>query len=171
MSTDMKNIASSLLPEFDLEIAGTRKVLERVKDDDWAFKPHAKSFSMGELAAHVATIPEWLTGTLNAPSFDMAPGGVPAESPRPASAREALALFLEGVKAARAALAATPDSAFAEPWSLLENGKVWFTMPRSAVVRGFVMNHLIHHRAQLTVYLRLRDVPVPALYGPSADEN
>ncbi len=171
MSTDPKSLAASLLPEFDLEMAGTRKVLERVKDEDWAFKPHAKSFSMGELAGHVATIPEWLTGTLNAPSFDMAPGGVPAEFSRPASAREALALFLEGVKAARAALEATADPAFAEPWSLLENGKAWFTMPRSAVVRGFVMNHLIHHRAQLTVYLRLRDVPVPALYGPSADES
>ena len=114
MSTDLKSISSSLLPEFDLEMAGTRKVLERVRDEDWTFKPHAKSFSMGELAGHVATIPAWLTGTLNAPSFDMAPGGVPAEFPRPGSAREALALFLEGVKAARAALEATADPAFAD---------------------------------------------------------
>lgn len=171
MSTDPKSVASSLLPEFDLEMAGTRKVLERVKDDDWAFKPHAKSFSMGELAGHVATIPEWLSGTLNAASFDVTPGGVPAEFPRPASAREALTIFLEGVRAARTALESTPDSAFAEPWSLLENGKALFTMPRTAVVRSFVMNHLVHHRAQLAVYLRLRDIPVPALYGPSADES
>ena len=171
MSTDLKSAATSLLPEFDLEMAGTRKVLERVKDDDWSFRPHGKSFSMGELAGHVATIPGWLTSTLKDASFDVCPGGVPAEFPRPASAREALAAFLEGVKQSRAALEATSDAAFAEPWSLLENGKPHFTMPRAAVVRSFVMNHLIHHRAQLTVYLRLRDVPVPALYGPSADES
>jgi len=171
MGTDSKSIASSLLPEFDLEMSNTRKVLERVPDADFAWKPHAKSFSMGELAGHVATIPGWLTATLAAPSFDVCPGGVPAEFPKPASAREALAVLLEGVKESRAALAATSDEAFAQSWSLLENGKPYFTMPRLAVVRSFVMNHLVHHRAQLTVYLRLRDVPVPALYGPSADEK
>lgn len=171
MSTDPKSIASSLLPEFDLEMAGTRKVLERVSDDDWAYKPHAKSFSMGDLAGHVATIPEWLVSILRDATFDVCPGGVPVEFPRPASAREALAAFIEGVKASRTALSATTDAAFAEPWSLLENGKPYFTLPRAAVVRSFAMNHLIHHRAQLTVYLRLRDLPVPALYGPSADES
>ena len=171
MSTEPNSIASSLLPEFDLEMAGARKVLERVKDHDWAYRPHPKSFSMGDLAGHVATIPAWLTSTLNEASFDVCPGGVPAEFPRPASAGEALAAFLEGVKEARAALEATSDTEFAAPWSLLENGKAFFTMPRAAVVRSFVMNHLIHHSAQLTVYLRLRGVPVPALYGPSADES
>jgi uncharacterized damage-inducible protein DinB len=171
MNPETKSIASSLLPEFDLEVANTRKVLERIPDADFAWKPHAKSFSMGELAGHVATIPGWLKATLEAPSFDVCPGGVPAESPKPASAREALTLLLEGAKAAREALAATSDEEFAADWSLLENGKPYFTMPRAAVVRSFVMNHLVHHRAQLGVYLRLRDVPVPGIYGPSADDQ
>jgi DinB family. len=170
MSTDPKSIASSLLPEFDLEMAGTRKVLERVKDEDWAFKP-TRSRSRWASCRPRRDDPGVADRDAQRPLVRHGPGRRPGRVPRPGSAREALALFLEGVKAARAALEATADPAFAEPWSLLENGKVWFTMPRSAVVRGFVMNHLIHHRAQLTVYLRLRDVPVPALYGPSADES
>ncbi len=171
MSTEIQATASSLLAEFDVEMANTRKVLERVPDAEFGWKPHAKSFSMGELAGHVATIPGWMTATLTADSFDVSPGGVPAEFPKPGSAREALALFLEGAKQARAALAATSDEAFAARWSLLGNGQPYFTMPRVSVVRSFVMNHLVHHRAQLGVYLRLKDVPVPALYGPSADEE
>lgn len=171
MSSLSNGIATSLLPEFDLEMANTRKVLERVPDADWGFKPHPKSFSMGELAGHVATIAEWLTGTLTADGFDVAPGGVPAEFPKPATAKEALALHDEGVASARAALEAATDGTFLSSWSLLENGTPLFTMPRVAVARSFVMNHLIHHRAQLCVYLRLKDVPVPALYGPSADES
>lgn len=171
MSSLSNGIATSLLPEFDLEMANTRKVLERVPDADWGFKPHPKSFSMGELAGHVATIAEWLTGTLTADGFDVAPGGVPAEFPKPATAKEALALHDEGVASARAALEAATDGTFLSSWSLLENGTPLFTMPRVAVARSFVMNHLIHHRAQLCVYLRLKDVPVPALYGPSADEQ
>ena len=171
MSSLSNGIATSLLPEFDLEMANTRKVLERVPDADWGFKPHPKSFSMGELAGHVATIAEWLTGTLTADGFDVAPGGVPAEFPKPATAKEALALHDEGVASARAALEAATDGTFLSSWSLLENGMPLFTMPRVAVARSFVMNHLIHHRAQLCVYLRLKDVPVPALYGPSADES
>ena len=171
MSSLSNGIATSLLPEFDLEMANTRKVLERVPDADWGFKPHPKSFSMGELAGHVATIAGWLTGTLTADGFDVAPGGVPAEFPKPATAKEALALHDEGVASARAALEAATDDTFLSSWSLLENGTPLFTMPRVAVARSFVMNHLIHHRAQLCVYLRLKDVPVPALYGPSADEQ
>lgn len=170
MSNGSHRIAQSLLPEFDLEMANTRKVLERVPDADWGFKPHAKSFSMGELAGHVASIPGWMTSTLTEDGFDVAPGGVPAEFPKPATTKEALALHDEGVASARAALEAATDGAFLSSWSLLENATPLFTMPRVAVVRSFVMNHLIHHRAQLCVYLRLRDVPVPALYGPSADE-
>jgi uncharacterized damage-inducible protein DinB len=126
---------------------------------------------MGELAGHVASIPGWMTSTLVDEAFDVSPGGVPASFPKAASAKEAVAMFDEGVPAARAALEAASDAAFLQSWSLLANGEPLFTMPRVAVVRSFVMNHLIHHRAQLSVYLRLRDVPVPALYGPSADEQ
>ena len=171
MSNGTPRIAESQLPEFDLEMANTRRVLERVPEADFGWKPHAKSFSMGELAGHVASIPGWMTSTLTEDGFDFSPGGVPVEFPKPASVGEALALHDEGVVAARAALAAATDGTFVASWSLLENGNALFTMPRVSVVRSFVMNHLIHHRAQLCVYLRLRDVPVPALYGPSADES
>lgn len=171
MNSRTNGIATSLLPEFDLEMANTRKVLERVPEADFAWKPHAKSFSMGELAGHVASIPGWMTSTLVDDAFDVSPGGVPASFPKAASAKEAVAMFDEGVPVARAALEAASDAAFLESWSLLASGEPLFTMPRVAVVRSFVMNHLIHHRAQLSVYLRLRDVPVPALYGPSADEQ
>lgn len=171
MSSRTNGIATSLLPEFDLEMANTRKVLERVPEADFAWKPHAKSFSMGELAGHVASIPGWMTSTLVDDAFDVSPGGVPASFPKAASAKEAVAMFDEGVPAARAALEAASDAAFLASWSLLASGEPLFTMPRVAVVRSFVMNHLIHHRAQLCVYLRLKDVPVPALYGPSADES
>lgn len=171
MSSKSNGIAASLLPEFDLEMANTRKVLERVPEADFAWKPHAKSFSMGELAGHVASIPGWMTATLVDDAFDVSPGGVPASFPKAASAKEAVAMFDEGVPAARAALEAASDAAFLESWSLLASGEPLFTMPRVAVVRSFVMNHLIHHRAQLCVYLRLKEVSVPALYGPSADES
>ena len=171
MTNGSHRIAASLLPEFDLEMANTRKVLERVPEADWGFKPHAKSFSMGELAGHVASIPGWMTSTLVDDAFDVSPGGVPATFPRAGSVREALSMFDEGIAGARAALEATDDSTFLKSWALLANGEPIFTMPRVAVVRSFVMNHLIHHRAQLCVYLRLNDIPVPALYGPSADEQ
>jgi hypothetical protein len=112
-----------------------------------------------------------MTSTLVDDAFDVSPGGVPAAFPRAGSAKEALSMFDEGIVGARAALGATNDATFLKSWSLLANGKPLFSMPRVAVVRSFVMNHLIHHRAQLCVYLRLKDVPVPALYGPSADEQ
>ena len=171
MSSETNGIATSLLPEFDLEMANTRKVLERVPEADFAWKPHAKSFSMGELAGHVASIPGWMTSTLVDDAFDVSPGGVPATFPKAATAKEALTMFDEGFAGARAALSAASDAAFLKSWALLANGEPLFTMPRVAVVRSFVMNHLIHHRAQLCVYLRLNDIPVPALYGPSADEQ
>ena len=171
MSSEINGIATSLLPEFDLEMANTRKVLERVPEAAFTWKPHEKSFSMGELAGHVASIPGWMTSILVEDAFDVSPGGVPATFPQAASAKEALAMFDEGLAGARAALVAVSDATFLKSWALLANGEPLFSMPRVAVVRSFVMNHLIHHRAQLCVYLRLKDVPVPALYGPSADES
>lgn len=168
--SDAKSIARSLLPEFDQEMAGTRKVLERVPEDAFGWKPHPKSFSMGDLATHVANLPTWMSLTLEQDSFDVSPGGEAMKTPPAASRAELLNRFDEALATARASLAAATDDRFAGSWSLLANGQTVFTMPRAAVVRSFVMNHLIHHRAQLCVYLRLRDVPVPALYGPSADE-
>ena len=166
-----KVIAATLLPEFDQEMAGTRKTLERVPREAFDWKPHPKSFAMGDLATHLANIPYWMTVTLTLDSFDASPGGKPLSFPRAASPEELLGRFDSSVAEARAVLAKTTDAAFGAPWTLLANGESLFTMPRIECIRGYVLNHSIHHRAQLGVYLRLKDLPVPALYGPSADER
>lgn len=166
------SIARSMLPEFDQEMANTRRTLERVPDDrlDWA--PHSRSTKMAGLATHVANLPVWVGMTIGQDRFDMAPPGQePPRAAQVASAREAVETFDRNVAAARAALEAADDATLTGPWTLLRGGETVLTMPRVAVLRSFVLNHLIHHRAQLTVYLRLNDVPVPALYGPSADEE
>ncbi|MGA2214949.1 MAG: DinB family protein [Bryobacteraceae bacterium] len=165
-------ISESLLPEFDQEMANTRKVLERVPLNKSDWKPHAKSSSFGALAAHLANMPDWAGLTLNSDSFDYAPPGAPPyETPKFATTDLLLAAFDKSVAEARSALAAADDSKMLAPWSLMAGGKTVMTLPRVAVVRSFVMNHSVHHRAQLGVYLRLNDIPVPALYGPSADES
>ena len=160
-------LVDALLPEFDHEMTMTRKVLERVPDDKGDWKPHPKSYSLGTLATHIANLPTWGSETLNRSEIDV--GGTP---PLPAlpSRSEILATFDRNVAAARAALSGKTDAELAAMWSLRRSGKTLFSMPKSTVWRSFVVSHLIHHRAQLTVYLRLLDVPVPALYGPSADE-
>ena len=165
-------IAESLLPEFDQENANTRVCLERSPQDKWDWKPHAKSFSLGALVGHIANLPSWVLVTLNNDTFDMAPPGEePAKSPVLESVEQAMQSFDKNVAEARAAIASASDDLLTGNWTLLSGGKSILTMPRIAVLRGFVMNHLIHHRGQLTVYLRLNDVPVPAVYGPSADES
>ena len=165
-------ISESMLPEFDQEMANTRKVLERVPAAKFSWKPHAKSFEFGALAAHVANMPDWAGLTMQTESFDYAPPGAPPyETPKFASIDELLAAFDKSVAQGRAAIAAADDSAFFAPWTLMAGGKTVMTMPRIAVIRTFVLNHTIHHRAQLSVYLRLNDIPVPALYGPTADEQ
>jgi uncharacterized damage-inducible protein DinB len=127
---------------------------------------------MGALATHVATLPSWAVETFNRTELDIMPGGQePPKTPEAKSREELLRRFDENVAKARAALAGATDAAFFQGWSLLANGKTLVTAPRAAVLRSFVMSHLIHHRAQLGVYLRLNDIPVPALYGPSADEG
>ena len=165
-------ISQALLPEFDQETAITRKTLERVPDGKFGWKPHPKSFAMGDLATHIATMTGWAVDALEKDSFDISPpGGQPHQPPKAATTAELLALYDKGVKAARAALANASDERMMQPWSLLSGGKAIMTMPRVTVIRSFVMNHTIHHRAQLTVYLRLNDIPVPSIYGPSADEG
>ena len=165
-------ISEALLPEFDQEMANTRKTLERVPDDKFAWKPHEKSGTMGWLAAHVANLPSWASYTIDQDFLDMAPGGVsPTPPPSPKSRKELLEAFDKNVVAARAAIAGAKDDHLFKPWTLQRNGATLLKMPRVAVLRSFVMNHLIHHRAQLGVYLRLNNVPVPATYGPSADEG
>ena len=166
------SIAQSLLPEFNEEMANTRKVLERVPDEKWNWKPHEKSGTAGWLAGHVGTIPEWLTMTLNTESLDYAPVDGPTYTPPKLENRaQVLAAFEKGSSEARAALTSASDADMMKGWTLLAGGKEIFTMPRAACIRSMILNHLIHHRAQLTVYLRLLNVPVPGLYGPSADES
>src|SRR5262249_2720878 len=166
------SIAESMLPEFDQEMAGTRKTLERLPEDKYDWRPHEKSFTMGALASHIANMIGWATVTIEQDSFDFAPPGAEQYREEPVKSRaELLEKFDKGLASARAALAAASDEAMMTPWSLLKGGEAIFTMPRVTCLRSMIFNHLIHHRAQLTVYLRLNDVPVPALYGPSADEG
>ena len=165
-------LSEALLPEFDHEMANTRKTLERVPEDKLGWKPHEKSMTMGRLAAHLAEIPGWASHTIEQDSLDLAPPGAPPYQPTRANSRkEILDMFDSNVTAARAAIADARDDHLMKPWSLLSGGRTILSLPRIAVLRSFIMNHGIHHRAQLGVYLRLNDLPVPAIYGPSADEG
>ncbi len=164
-------ISAGLLPEFDHEMANTRRELERVPDGKFDWKPHPKSMALGRLASHLAELPGWGTMTLTTEELDIAPPGPTSRPPSILSGRaELLAVFDRNVAEARTAIAAAPDAAWMVPWTLKKGGQTLMTMPRVAVMRSLVMNHLIHHRAQLGVFLRLLDVPLPSLYGPSADE-
>src|SRR5581483_12137828 len=163
------SLADALLPEFDHETAATRTVLERVPQDRAAWKPHDKSMSLGDLAAHLVNLLGWAHFTLKEIGFETnPPDGQPA-TPGFESLPQLLGRYDEGVHATRAMLAATTDGEMLAPWTLRTGGRVMFTMPRASVFRMFIMNHTVHHRGQLTVYLRLCDVPLPPLYGPTAD--
>ena len=165
-------LRDALLPEFDHEMANTRKSLERVPEDKFGWKPHEKSGTMGWLSTHLSEIPGYVPVTLAQDSFDIAPQGEQPQPSKPAASRgELLAAFDKNTAAARAAIAGVEDRVLMQPWSLLNGGKVVFTLPKIAVLRSFVLSHSIHHRAQLGVYLRLNGIAVPAIYGPSADEG
>jgi uncharacterized damage-inducible protein DinB len=164
-------ISDALLPEFDHEMANTRKTLERVPDDKFGWKPHEKSSALGDLATHIGNLPSWAVLTVNQEEFDMAPEGKPVRVPPASSREEILQTFDKNIAAARAAIAGASDEELFKPWTLLSGGNKLFSLPKVAVLRSFVMNHIIHHRAQLGVYLRLNDIPVPSIYGPSADED
>lgn len=161
----------ALLPEFDLEMSHTRKVLERLPDDKLDWKPHPKSNSIGWNANHVADMVNWLAFVLATDSLDIAPvGGEPYIFPTHATTAEILSMFDRNVDAARAALASAKEEDLDAIWTLSNAGQKFLEMPRRAAVRNVIMNHIIHHRAHLCVYLRLNDLPVPGLYGPSGDE-
>ena len=159
------SIAGTLLPEFDQEMAATRRILERVPDDNPDWKPHPKSFSIAHLAQLLAWMPGWIGQTLTSTGLDLASGGGYSVE----STETLLRTFDEKVRASRAAIAAARESDYHVPWSLKMKGKVLFTLPRGVVLRQHI-SHLSHHRGQMTVYLRMRDVPVPSVYGPTADE-
>ena len=165
-------IAESILPEFDVEMAGTRNTLARVPTDKLDWKAHEKSNSIGWVACHLAEIVGWVEGTLTQDSWDInPPDGEPYRGVQLDSSEEILALFDNNVKTARERISATPDEEFAKSWSLLSAGDPLITMPKLGVIRTWVLNHSIHHRGILCVYLRLQGIPVPALYGPSGDEQ
>ena len=166
------SLAAALLPEFDQEMANTRTALERTPSDKFSWKPHERSFSVKELANHLARLPGWGTATLTTETMDLDPEKGEFVPPPPAETMEGvLADFDRNVAEFRTALETASDPDLMAPWTLLHGGKELFTMPRIAVVRGMILNHMIHHRGQFTLYLRLNDLPVPALYGPSADEG
>ena len=164
-------LKDALLPEFEREMATTRNVLARCSDDSLQWRPHPKSWTMAELATHIANMAGWTIPTLTQDSMDIAPAGAPPYKEEPAASQQAvLALFDKNAAAGKAALESATDEQLMKSWSLLAGGQTIFTMPRIAVLRSLIMNHSIHHRGQLSVYLRLNDIPVPSIYGPSADE-
>jgi uncharacterized damage-inducible protein DinB len=163
-------LIDSLLPEFDREMGLTRKALERVPDGQFDFRPHPTSVTLGRLAEHLTEMPQWATMTMTQGGIEMTTGR-PAEYVRPATRAEVLAQFDKYLKEGRGHVAGKTDGEFMAPWTLTAGGKEVFTMPKIAVMRNFVMNHMIHHRGQLLVYLRMLGVPVPSIYGPSGDEQ
>ena len=159
-------IAETLLPEFDQEMKTTRRLLERVPTDKGTWKPHQKSFSIGHLAQLLSWMPGWITMTLTSDSLDLAgAAGYSYET-----TEKLLADFDKNVKEARAAIAASSDADFQKQWSLKRGDQVFMTMPRGVVTRQHI-SHLVHHRGRMSVYLRLLDIPVPSIYGPTADEG
>jgi uncharacterized damage-inducible protein DinB len=163
-------IAQTLLPEFDHEMANTRRVLEVVPAPDAAWKPHPKSSSLGDLASHISRLPLWSKYVLQQPELDLGSPANASIAQMPfTTVPELLDGFDRNVREGRAALGSITDGAMGETWTLKNRGTTIFSIPRAAALRGFILSHLIHHRGQLSVYLRLRNVPLPSLYGPTAD--
>jgi len=162
-------MANELVGELQQESATTRRVLERVPSDKLAWRPHEKSMTLGQLAMHVATIPASIARLAQRDSFDTSEGNF--TPPQPATAREVLDAFDGGMQSAQEYLGGVYGEAAAQTWRLTSNGREVFSVPRAQLVRSIMLNHWYHHRGQLSVYLRMLDVPVPSIYGPSADEN
>jgi uncharacterized damage-inducible protein DinB len=160
-------IAQTLLPEFDHEMATTRKMLERFPEDKVDWKPHDTCMTLGRLAGHISELPSWVLVTIKQDELVLDP----SYAPRVVTSRsEVLKQFDESVKTSREVLAGASDDTFMKPWSLVADGKPLLTLPKGVVLRSFVMNHMIHHRGQLAAFYRIAGVPVPSIYGPSKDE-
>jgi uncharacterized damage-inducible protein DinB len=159
-------LSAMLLPEFDHEMTTTRRTIERVPSDRNAWKPHQKSFSVGHLAQLLSWMPGWITNAVRSTELDLAKAGGYSNE----TTETLLATFDKNVGEAREALASAADADFEVEWSLKMGGRVLFSSPRRVVVRQHI-SHLVHHRGQMSVYLRLLDIPVPSMYGPTADEK
>lgn len=160
---------SFLLPEFDHEMSVTRRLLERLPDDSLEWRPHDRSFSLAELATHIALLPQWGRSILDRDGYDL--DASDGARPAAASRAEIIESFDRRVADVREVLAGMVGAELETPWTLMRGTQVLMSMPRYAAVRRFLLDHMIHHRGQLTVYLRLRDIPLPPIYGPSADEG
>ncbi|MGQ0541989.1 MAG: DinB family protein [Blastocatellia bacterium] len=163
------NIASALIAEMEQEAATARKCLERVPADKFDWKPHEKSMSFGKLASHIAEMFGWTPPTLQQPELDFAKMDYKPFEPQ--TTEELVEYLDKNVAEALDTLRNTPDEVFMENWTMRNGEQIYFTMPKAVVMRSFVMNHIVHHRGQLSVYLRLNEIPVPSIYGPSADEG
>ena len=163
--------ARGLLAAFDQIVAGARATLEAVPEDRMNWRPHDKSWTLGELATHIANLPSWTLPTLSVSEFDVAPadGSGPPPMPGFETKSELVEAFDASTAGARAAIDGATEETLAGTWTMLVAGEPRFTLPKGVVLRTFILDHLIHHRAQLGVYLRMLDVPVPQLFGPTAD--
>jgi uncharacterized damage-inducible protein DinB len=161
-------ISQALLPEFDYEMATTRKMIERFPEDKVEWRPHDTCMTLGRLAGHMSELAGWVVPTVNQDQLVLDPSYAPNVMK---SRAETLKQFDENVKASRAAIAGASDETLMKPWSLVAGGKTVMTMPKVAVLRSFVMNHMIHHRGQLAAFYRIAGVPIPSIYGPSKDEQ
>lgn len=168
-ATSTGRLAQAFLNELDNEAKVTRSVLERIPADNFDWKPHEKSMTFGRLATHVAEMFGWTKETLKSDVLDFAAFDYKPFEPK--SNEELMAFFEDHIAKAKQILSETSDERFLTDWTMRNGEQVYFTMPKVAVMRSFVMNHIIHHRGQLSVYLRLNDIPVPSMYGPSADEG
>jgi uncharacterized damage-inducible protein DinB len=169
MNDPAPSVRRLALGDLDAELRHTRALLERLPDEQLVWKPHAKSFSLGALATHIATLPAWLVSIVQEDFFDI---GAPLPKNDPLPGREAvLEAFDRNSAAFREALDAADDEVLARRWELRMGEAVSMAAPKHAVLRSIGINHIIHHRGQLSVYLRLLDVPLPGMYGPSADER
>ncbi|MCC6294694.1 MAG: DinB family protein [Bryobacterales bacterium] len=166
------SIREVLLPELEFELATTRRCLERLPETELAFRPHPKSVTAGQLVQHIAQLPLWGSTVFDGDELDLEPGGKPAWLPKPVeSVAAVLKDFDTQAQQLKQSLSQADDAAMMSTWTLLKNGATILSMPRIAVYRSFVLKHMVHHRGQLSVYLRMLGVPVPSIYGPSADEG
>jgi uncharacterized damage-inducible protein DinB len=164
------NMAASILPSFDQVIAGTRKHLASIPDGKLDWRPHPKSYTIGELGTHLANLPNWTMATLGQDSLDVAPKGEEPPRAEVLESSDAMVAALDAsARQAREMIEGMTDEAFMDTWTLIAGGEEKFTLPKIAVLQSFIIDHMIHHRGQLTVYLRLLDVPVKQTFGPTAD--